>query len=307
MNTDTILTISGLALIFTSVLTWLSARYNVSFEDAPRGSHKKLGAKGRKMTFTVTNILFFLGIVLISVSQLIKEDNEKFVTEIPKTDEHIWISMTTIPERLKDPWFRKNLVRTINMTKALKATLILQIPTKSTKGIPYNVPGSIKSLQGPYFKINNCGEDEGPITKILPALRNQNIQRDDIIIVCDDDVVYKKDTFSLLVISVLKQKDAVHVMCNNSLQGYKGFAFRKHALEGLVHIKRPPSCFRIDDDIIAEYIRQHKIELVVAKSGHWTCSMDQKATDTHPKWEELASDDRTLMAKNCIKDLGQLV
>lgn len=96
-------------------------------------------------------------------------------------------------------------------------------------------------------------------------------------------------------------------MCTNSLEGFKGFAFRKHVLEGLVHIKRPPSCFRIDDDIIAEYIRQHKIELVVAKSGHWTCSMDQKATDTHPKWEELASDDRTLMVKNCIKDLGQLV
>jgi hypothetical protein len=73
MKTSTILTISGLSLIFTSVLMWLSTRYNVSFEDAPRGSYKKLGPKGRKMTFTVTNMLFFLGIVLIAVSQLVVE------------------------------------------------------------------------------------------------------------------------------------------------------------------------------------------------------------------------------------------
>ncbi len=71
MKTSTILTIGGLALIFTSVLTWLSVRYDVSFEDAPRGSHKKLGPKGRKMTFTITNMLFFVGFVLIGVSQLL--------------------------------------------------------------------------------------------------------------------------------------------------------------------------------------------------------------------------------------------
>ena len=71
MKTSTILTISGLSLIFTSILTWLSARYDVSFEDAPRGSHKKLGPKGRKMTFTITNMLFFVGFVLIGVSQLL--------------------------------------------------------------------------------------------------------------------------------------------------------------------------------------------------------------------------------------------
>ena len=82
MKTSTILTIGGLSLIFISVLTWLSARYNVSFEDAPRGTHKKLGLKGRKMTFTdfifcpmrkPSNMLFFLGFVLIAVSQLVVE------------------------------------------------------------------------------------------------------------------------------------------------------------------------------------------------------------------------------------------
>jgi hypothetical protein len=57
MKTSTILTISGLSLIFTSVLTWIT--------------YKKLGPKGRKMTFTITNMLFFVGFVLIGVSQLL--------------------------------------------------------------------------------------------------------------------------------------------------------------------------------------------------------------------------------------------
>ena len=56
MKTSTILTIGGLALIFTSVLTL---------------TYKKLGPKGRKMTFTITNMLFFVGFVLIGVSQLL--------------------------------------------------------------------------------------------------------------------------------------------------------------------------------------------------------------------------------------------
>ena len=226
--------------------------------------------------------------------------------EIP-AHEHIWISMTTVLERLKHPWFRKNLIRTINMAKNLKATLILQIPTKLTKGTPDHVLENIKSLQGPHFKINNCGEDEGPITKILPALRDKNIHSDDIIIVVDDDIVYKNDTFIWLVKSVLKQKDALHVMCGALVEGYKGFAFQKHVLKGLLHIDRPPSCFRIDDDLIGEYVRQHKIEVVVAKKGNSTCSMDQKETDTHPKWTELGSDIRPTMARKCIKDLGKLV
>ena len=86
MKTSTILTISGLALIFTSVLTWLSARYDVSFEEAPRGTHKKLGPKGRKMTFTITNMLFFVGFVLIGVSQLLGENKDGYKNMPPVSD-----------------------------------------------------------------------------------------------------------------------------------------------------------------------------------------------------------------------------
>ena len=87
MKTSTILTIGGLALIFTSVLTWLSARYDVSFEEAPRGTHKKLGPKGRKMTFTITNMLFFAGFVLIGVSQLLGENKDGYKNIPPQVSD----------------------------------------------------------------------------------------------------------------------------------------------------------------------------------------------------------------------------
>ena len=74
------------------------------------------------------------------------------------------------------------------------------LPTKSTKGIPYNVPGQWITRffdKGRILNINNlAARTRGTITKILPALRNQNIQRDDIIIVCAlDDVVYIEGYF----------------------------------------------------------------------------------------------------------------
>ena len=283
-----IVTISllGLCLIFTVIKMTMK-----------KDSDKKPYEQG-------CTVIVFIAMVLLGIGQLLNNTTGDGYS-VSRT-RHIWISMTTIPERLKDPWFRKNLVRTINMAKDLEATLILQVPTKSTKGVTYNVPESVKFLQGPHFKINNCGKDEGPITKILPALRDKNIHYDDIIIVCDDDIVYKNDTFDLLVTSVRKQKDAVHVMCEKTLEGYQGFAFRKPVLDGLLHIKRPPSCFRLDDDVIGEYIRQRKIELVVAKKGDWACSHHQKETDTHPKWTELGFDDRTHTTPKCIKDLIEI-
>jgi len=291
-----LLTIIGLILIIISILIWLFSIYITP-----------------KKTI-LGKVLFYCAIVLITISQLIKDPlHEHLVTKkvkpiIPKTYAHIWISMTTIPERLTHEWFRNNLLHTIDMAKVLDATIILQIPTKSTKNVIYNVPENIKSLESKYFKINNCGIDEGPITKILPVLRDQNIHpTDDIIIVCDDDIYYKNDTFIWLVKSALTQKDAVHVMCSKTLEGYQGFAFRKNVLEGLLNIHRPSSCFRIDDDVIEEYIRQHKIELVVAKKGEWNCSMSKTKTDSHPEWFELKFDDRVPLVKQCIKDLGKLV
>ena len=58
-----------------------------------------------------------------------------------------FISMTTIPERLLNPWFEKNLEKTINMLDK-NQILIINIPYISSKGEKYVIPESIKNIMG---------------------------------------------------------------------------------------------------------------------------------------------------------------
>ena len=104
-----------------------------------------------------------------------------------------YISLTTIPSRLSNPWFENNLHRLLKI--AGDSQVILNIPYKSLKGEEYYIPPSIKSLQGPNFLINRCEKDLGPITKLIPILELDNIPDNAIIMVCDDDIKYKKNSF----------------------------------------------------------------------------------------------------------------
>jgi len=294
MNISSILSVIALVFVGLSVLT------------------KALHYSKKQTSFT-PDILLFISVLIIGINQIlyvheeyhaIQEQESLFTHRKNKKNvKSVWITMTTIPERLKDQWMRRNLIRTIGMAKNINATILLQVPNESLKGIKYHIPENVKSLQSPYFKISHFKKDEGPITKILPALRDGNIKPNDIIIVCDDDITYKKDTFDLLVKSVINHSNAVSIMCSDTLEGFRGFAFQKHVLQDLLRINIPHSCLRIDDDVISEYINMRNIKKVVAKSGKWSCSMDQKETDTHPKWQELSSDNRKPMVKKCLKDM----
>jgi hypothetical protein len=294
MNTSSILSVIALVFVGLSVLT-NALQYS------------------KKQTSFTPGIFLFMSVLIIGISQILYGHEEHHALreqaalltqrESKKNIKSVWITLTTIPERLKDPWMRRNLIRTIGMAKNINATILLQVPKESLKGIKYLIPENVKSLQSPYFKISHCKKDEGPITKILPALRDGNIKPNDIIIVCDDDITYKKDTFDLLVKSVNNHSNAVSIMCNDNLEGFGGFAFQKHILQDLLRINIPHSCLRIDDDVISEYINMRNIKKVVAKSGKWSCSMDQKEPDTHSKWEELNSDHRKPLVMKCLKEM----
>ena len=217
-----------------------------------------------------------------------------------------YISMTTIPERLKDDWFLNNLKRTIGLLEN-NQILIINIPKFSLKGEQYIIPDVMNAMQGKNFIIHHCEKDEGPITKLLPSLRNKEIKDDDIIIVCDDDIVYKEDVFKLLEKSVMDNRNDVSSMCYEFIQGFKGFAFVKKTLKPILNIKIPESCQRIDDDVIEWYIDKNNIHnIVVSYKGNndWHCSMYTEETDTHPKWSELNTDDREQITKKCLKDLN---
>jgi len=169
--------------------------------------------------------------------------------------------MTTIPERLTTDWCYNNLQRTISLLSE-NQTLVINIPRISSKKILYNIPPKIKNLQGKKFIINNCEKDEGPITKILPTLRNSKIPDESIIIVCDDDIVYKKNTFNLLENSILKNPDCVSSMCNIAVCGFKTFGFTKKIVKPILNINIPTSCFRVDDDVMDWCFQKMKLKII---------------------------------------------
>ena len=160
----------------------------------------------------------------------------------------------------------------------LNDKLRLQIPSKSAKNNQqYIVPEILKKLESKHFEICNVKKDEGPITKLLPALRDKRISDDDIIIVCDDDIAYRENTFQLLKRSIYKNPNKISCMCHDKIEGFKGFAFFKKVLKGLENIKIPKSCVRIDDDIIQQFARHKNIETVYVSYGSILrfCSMNQ--------------------------------
>ena len=217
-----------------------------------------------------------------------------------------FITMTTIPERLNDKWFLNNLQRTISILR-LNEKLRLHVPSRSTKdNVPYIVSEELKKLESTHFEICNVNQDEGPITKLLPALRDSCITDTDIIIVCDDDIVYNKNIFQLLKKSVWNNPNKISCMCNNKIEGYKGFAFIKKILKDLANINIPKSCERIDDDVIQEFARFKGIETIYISCGidsSWKCSFNKSQTDTHPSWSELNNDNRIYLKNKCLNNL----
>lgn len=224
---------------------------------------------------------------------------------------NVYITMTTIPERLSNQWFLKNLIRTLDiLSMDGNKILILNVPYISSKGERYIIPDSILNLEktNPKFIINRNAVDEGPITKLLPTLRLSYVNDDDIIIVIDDDIVYKINTFNLLVNSVVKNPNFVSSMCNLPVEGFKGFAFRKSIMKGILKMAIPPSCFRIDDNVFQYWIKKQKIKVTsvpIGKSPTMFCSCAEHHRNV-PQWEELRNDDRPPMIKECYRDIEKM-
>tara|TARA_A100001011_G_C14203977_1_gene796943 strand:+ start:489 stop:1331 length:843 start_codon:yes stop_codon:yes gene_type:complete len=170
-----------------------------------------------------------------------------------------YISYTTIPNRIKtESFYYKTKEKIGQLCK--NQILILNIPDYSLKGQKYIVPKSIQNLQSDKFIINNCGKDEGPITKLLPVLRNENISEESNIIIIDDDLHYKENMFRILQNSIDKNPNHISLMCNNQIMGFKSFGFKKKKLMGLLDLKIPKVCRKIDDWVLHRYIHDNKIK-----------------------------------------------
>ena len=183
------------------------------------------------------------------------------ISEVHKNDKDmVYVSMTTIPERLSSDWFYNNLKKVFLLRGNYK--IILNIPwTFKKTGEAYVIPERINKLIGKKFSIYRC-EDVGPLTKLWAALYNKTIPDEAAILICDDDIHYKEDIIKLLYQKYKQNKKRVYCMCTSKLEGFKSFMLNKSLVKPILKFKRPESCFRVDDDFIEVCLKKLNIKTV---------------------------------------------
>lgn len=174
-------------------------------------------------------------------------------------DRKTYVTFTTIPDRLNNITFFENVKYILSILT--DEILILNLPRISRKGQKYILPNNLMKLTSSKFIINWVNIDEGPITKLLPSLRNKMIKSTDIIIIIDDDVYYKPKTFEIFKKLIFKNPEKIITFCGKRLKGFRGIAFVKNAMQGLENISIPNTCIKIDDFIIQKYVKYKNIPI----------------------------------------------
>ena len=265
--------------------------------------------------------LLIVGSILYSLYnrfsiQSMQSIKDYFISDKIFEGSNIYVTLTTIPERLIHPWFYNNLKHLMNLNGTYK--VLLNVPeTFNATGEKYIIPENILELQKDNLIINRFKEDYGPITKLFGALLNDDISDDSAILVCDDDIHYYEDFVKLIYQEYKQNKAKVYSYCRPTIEGFKGFMFQKSIMKPILNIKKPESCFRIDDNFIEEFIRTNYIPIQsVSYYGNENkyndyrkgfCNFDINIHDNHtPRWKELKSDNREPMIKQCKKDYHKL-
>ena len=247
-----------------------------------------------------------MNILIISIVILIIYGIYYWYTKVEESN--IYVSLTTIPERLRNPWFYNNLKHLMNLNGNYK--VILNVPYHFKRnGEEYIIPENVKDLEKDNLIINRVETDYGPLTKLYGTLLNNSIPDDSAILICDDDLVYNKD-FITTIHNIYKiDKNKLYTYCYNTIEGFQGYMIQKSIIKPMLNFKRPDSCFRIDDNFIQESVKKLNIEIVpVSYNGDtsWTCSVDMNKSNTHPEWSELRSDHRPPMIQKCVNDFNSI-
>lgn len=240
--------------------------------------------------------------------QVSKYNFAKLQTSI-KSPPTVYLCITTIPERFHSSWFENNLIRLLKVLKG-KFKIHYSIPNISTKGKQYIISKSLKALQqkDPRIIFYRCKQDYGPITKIRGALDNPEIPENAPLLICDDDIAYHEYFVTNILHAFLKDQTKIYAYCYNILEGYKGFMATKKTLRR-VETNNPPSCFRIDDDVLQ--LNFNKDEIIGVPYGNdrsWYCSFDRNIHDNNtPNWiNQLRNDNRKPMSTQCAFDFKSM-
>ena len=217
----------------------------------------------------------------------------------------VYLCITTIPERLNSPWLEKNIRRLLDVIVG-DFKIHYSIPYTTHKGVPYTIPQSLLNLkkQDNRFIIYRPTQDYGPITKVRGALDNIDIPENAPLLICDDDIAYKKYFVTFILYKYLQDTSKIYSYCNYPLEGFKGIMGSKQKLRRIEQ-NNPPSCFRIDDDVFQlTFDKEEQITVPYGNFNSSWCSLDKNIHDTDtPIWKNaLKYDNREPMSKKCAID-----
>uniref|UniRef100_A0A6C0BBG5 Glycosyltransferase n=1 Tax=viral metagenome TaxID=1070528 RepID=A0A6C0BBG5_9ZZZZ len=202
----------------------------------------------------------------------------------------IYLSITTLPERLISDHFKKVYKsfekQTIPFTK-----LVINL---SVDEFTYVIPEYLKKNKK---VILNETKICGPCAKLLGSIRI--IPPEALTIVLDDDNIIKETFIKSLYTSYLLNPNKVtsHVIKKREkwtdVYGFCGFIYKTKLLKdiGKFYATQPKCCVKIDDTWLGWCIKKLGIDVVQAQEKNARYTMiDDKASKIHPKWVELWRD-----------------
>lgn len=141
--------------------------------------------------------------------------NNNYNNFINFQNQNIYVSLTTLPDRLISSYF-KNVIYHLLLQNKKPDKIIINIPKLCSNEMidlekrKYIIPDWLKNIDRVH--INICNKDYGPSTKIYPTLQLDFIKNNDIIICCDDDLCYEKNFIELLYNNILKYPNKISTL-----------------------------------------------------------------------------------------------
>lgn len=135
------------------------------------------------------------------IHQLDEQYNERLRINC---EHEVVISLSTTPQRihLMKPTINSLLEQSVKVDR-----IILNVPYKSRKDVEYEIPSWLKGLHN--VQLNRIDVDEGPASKLLPAMRI--VGPHTRIVVVDDDILYNSYTVQTLVEEFDKHDEKIAV------------------------------------------------------------------------------------------------
>jgi hypothetical protein len=208
-----------------------------------------------------------------------------------------WVTMTTVPERIKSAYFRE--VINVILSQREVEVLVLNVPYVCKRsGEEYSIPEWIHVE--PRIVVNRC-DDLGPATKVLGG---RHLFPDNAAIVqFDDDIIYQ----DFAVRGLLDAYDPKCVTCWHSHSGipfgFSGCIASSKTYQKLDTALLTDDCFFVDDNWFAWAFKRLGISVKsVNPANSWNVSA--LSIDDHEPWYELQHhSNRDLLINKCANSL----